>query len=153
VENERRNLELRQIEALHHAALDGEGLSAWTHATRHETFAGPLANSRQEPKPSDTFRDRKVWVKAFQKRDVKPAGISRTYGNVAYLVSTIVSFNDKASQELFDAMLRQHVPSNELFVAPQGEWHNLAMRCKVERLDSGEWIASDFMFSPIGKGL
>jgi hypothetical protein len=150
VENERKNLELRQIEALHHAALAGEGLSAWRYATGLGTFAGPLANSHQEPKRSDTFRDRKVWVKTFQRGDIKPAGTSQTYGNVAYLVTTIISLNDKASEELFKAMLDQHVPSNELRVAAEGEWHNLTMHCRVERLDSGEWIASGFTFSPIG---
>src|SRR5437016_566650 len=77
VENDRKNLEVRQFEAQRRTVLENEEYSAWKHATRYDTFWSELTSSGQEPKRSDTYTERHVWVKAFQRADVKPVGISK----------------------------------------------------------------------------
>jgi hypothetical protein len=149
VENERKQLELRQLEAQQQGTLEAEGYSAWRHSTRYDTFWIPLVNSRQEPKRNETLTSREVWVKSFQRPDIKAIGKSQKYGNAAYYVTTTVAFRDKLSKGMFDVALRSRVASDVVFAAAQGQWHNLTMQCKVERLDGGEWIASDYKFSPI----
>jgi hypothetical protein len=42
-----------------------------------------------------------------------------------------------------------NAPTGVMQAALEGEWHVLAMQCQVERLDGGDWIASEFKFSPI----
>jgi hypothetical protein len=147
VENGRRNLEVRQMEAQRQAALDNEGFSAWRHATRYDTFGTWLERSDHEPKRSTTYTDRTVWVKAFSKRDIKSAGKSQKYGNAVYLVTSTIAINDRSSKGLSDFLLRAKAPINEIQAAAQGEWHPLTMHCRVERLDGGDWIASEFEFS------
>jgi hypothetical protein len=149
VENERKNFELRQMEAQRQTALDNDAFTAWKHATRYETFGSELENSPQQPKRNDTYTERTVWVKSFQKTDIKPSGTSQKYGNAAYLVSTVISINDKASHGLIEFMIRKSAPVNTIQAAVQGEWHVLTMQCKAERLDGGDWITSDFKFSPV----
>lgn len=149
VENERTHIELRQLEAQRQAVLDNEGFTAWKHATRYDTFGSELEHSPQEPKRNDTHTERSVWVKSFQKGDVKSAGISKKYGNAAYLVRSIIAINDKGSLGLIEFMMRKNAPISATQAAAEGEWHVLTMECKVERLDGGDLIASEFKFSPI----
>jgi hypothetical protein len=149
VESERKNTEIRQLEAQRLAVLETETYGAWRYATRYETFMAPLADSRQEPKRSDTLVDRVYWVKSFQHIDAKPIGKSPKYGNAAYSVTSIIAFNDRLSSSTFEALLNSKAPIGVLFEARRGEWHVLSVECRAERLDSGEWVAGDYKFSPI----
>ena len=149
VENGRKNLELRQMEAQVQTALDSEILTAWKHATRYETFGSELEHSPQDPKPNTTYTDRIVWVKSFQRGDVKAAGISKKYGNAAYLVSSIIAINDKGSLEVIKFMLSKNAPASVIQAAAEGEWHVLTMQCRIDRLDGGDLIASEFKLSPV----
>ena len=152
VEDERKNLELRQMEAQRQAVLASEGFAAWKHATRYETFWSALEHSPQKPKetgastPSTT---RNVWIKSFQRNDIKSAGTSQKYGNAVYLVSSVIAINDSGSEAFLEFLFKKHAPTSEQEAALQGEWHILTMQCKVERLDGGDLIASDFKFSPV----
>jgi hypothetical protein len=147
IESERKNLEVHQIEAARKATQENEAYQAWRHATRYETFWIPLLNSRQEPRRNDTLSNREVWVKSFQHSDVKSLGRSQKYGNATYQVSTIISMNDRLSRGSLEEALHSHVSSDVIFAAVQGQWSSLIVQCKVERLDAGEWVASDYKFS------
>ena len=147
VENERKNFEVRQVEAARQSAQENEVHQAWRHATRYEIFYAPLLNSQQEPKRNDTLTNREVWVKSFQHTDVKSLGKSQKYGNAAYLVSTIVAVNDRISKGMLELALHSRASLNVINAAVQGEWNSLTMQCRVEQLDGGEWIASDYKFS------
>ena len=85
VENERKNLELRQMEARRQAVLDSEGVAAWRHATKYETFWSELEGSPQEPKRSDTYTERNVWVPMVYR-----AGPDRIERRCALVVSILV---------------------------------------------------------------
>jgi hypothetical protein len=86
-------------------------------------------------------------MKSFQYSDVKPLGESQKYGNAAYHVSTILAMNERLSRGMLEAAIRSRTPSNVIHTALRGEWNSLTMQCRVERLDGGEWIASDYKFS------
>jgi hypothetical protein len=149
VEIERRNSDLRQLEMQRQAAMEAVAYSAWHHASRYETFWVALANSRQEPKRSDTLTERVVWIKSFQRGDVKALDKSQKYGNAAYRINTIIAFNDSLSKDTFErALINKAAPSNVLFDAFRGDWHTVTMECNVERLDGGEWITDDYKFAP-----
>jgi hypothetical protein len=150
VEKGRQDSELRQLEAQRQAALESEAYGAWHHATRYETFRTSLANSQQEPQASSTFTSRDVWIKSFQRTDVKLIGKSQKYGNAIYQVTSIIGFNDRVSRGWFAVMLRKNPPISVIRAALNGEWHHLTVQCKVEKMDGpGEWIASDWRFSPL----
>ena len=128
------------------AALEAEAYSAWHYATRYETFWIPLTNSSEEPKHAVSLGNRTFWVKAFQRDDSKLLGRSAKYGNEAYSVRTILGFNDTLSKAMFEYALLNGAPTN---VAYASEWHSLSMECRVEKLDSSEWTASECHFSPV----
>src|SRR5471030_661107 len=120
VENERRNLELRQIDALHQAASDGERFAAWRHATRYETFWIHLDTSPQKPKRRVSSYDRSWFIKSFQKSDVKSVGRSQRYGNSMHLVNTVIAIQDIASLGLLEFTIRRGAPKGVLDVLNNG---------------------------------
>ena len=148
VESQRKTFELHQLEAQRQVALQNEAYQAWRHATRYETFSSPLNNSNQEPKRDDTYRRREIWVKSFQRSDVR-SDVAPKYGNAAYRVSTTVAFNDAISKGQFEVLLRSKATPVDISAALRGVWNSLTMQCKVEQLDGGEWIASDYKFSTL----
>jgi hypothetical protein len=149
IEKGRYDLELREWRSKLLAAEDGESYQAWHYAAQYETFRTPLSNSLQEPRASSTYTSRRIWVKAFQRTDVKLIGRSQKYGNGAYQVTYIIGFNDRASEGLLRAVAAD-LPINVFQAAVRGEWHYLSVQCKVEKMDGpGDWIASDWKFAPI----
>ena len=94
------------------------------------------------------MNERSIWVKSFQRRDIQLLGKSQKYGNSAYRLNTTLEFHDTLSMTRIDIAIHNNVPTNVIAAGVQGEWHVLTMECKVEELDGGEWIASEYKFSP-----
>lgn len=89
-------------------------------------------------------------MKSFQRTDVKPIGKSQKFGNTTYQITSIIGFKDRVSRSMFDFLLRKNPPINVIQAALNGEWHHLTVQCKVEKMDGpGDWIGSDWKFSPI----
>jgi len=152
IEYRRQGREMREVQARENSAVESEMYQAWHHATRYETFRDPLANSKLAPE-SQTLTARLVWSKAFQKSDVKLAGKSQKYGNASYQITSVVKVQNRVSANMLDAMLRTHAPDRIVQSSLDGDWYYLSMECKVERMDGpGDWIASDWKFSPITYG-
>jgi hypothetical protein len=148
IDKQRQDVELLQIEARRQAALESEAFGAWHHATRYETFNAQMSNASGAPPRSDMFFVRDVWVKCYQKSDAKFLGVSKRYGNAAYQASAVLIFHDKMSHGQFDSVMRKKLPDDVLQIVLRGEQHAISLQCKVEKLDSGEWIASEYKFGP-----
>lgn len=138
VGQQRKQVEVHQIEAATEAALAGQAHNAWTYATRYDTFFVELANSKQEPKKNEALGERDVWVTAYQRSDIKFAGKSAKYGNESYLVNTVVAFRDHFSESMMMAAVHSKMSEQMFFLGMRGMWQALTMQCKVERLDGGD---------------
>jgi hypothetical protein len=149
LERQRHDWELRDAGAREHAALEAEMYQAWHYATRYETFKVPLSNSEQQPKESKTFPARNVWIKAFQRKDVKPLGRSPKFGNATYEVNSIIGINDRVSKSFFEYLMSKNPPLGALRTAMNGEWHRISVRCRIEKMDGpGDWVAGEWKFAP-----
>jgi hypothetical protein len=58
-----------------------------------------------------------------------------------------MGFHDRASKEFATFLLRRD--SRAFESAVQGVRKYLSVQSKVERLDGGDWIASDYKFTPL----
>jgi hypothetical protein len=76
IEKGRQALELRQLEAQRQAALESQAYGAWHHASRWQSLRIPLISASAEPKKPEGLSDRSVWVKSYQRPDVKSSGKS-----------------------------------------------------------------------------
>ena len=150
LEYQRLGRETREIQATEQAALESEMYQAWHFALRYEAFRGPLVSSKEWPKDIKTYDRRDVWVKSFQRSDVKLAGKSEKFGNGSYLVTSTIGVQDRVSDAMFREMFRRRAPASVLDFARSEVWHHLSVRCKVEKMDApGDWSVSDWTFSPI----
>jgi hypothetical protein len=144
-------IQLVQVSAEHHAAVEqhefalaNRAYQAWRYAMTPERLLGELSSSGVEPKRSKVFLSRTIWAKSFQHSDAKP--IASKYGNAAYEVSTIITIGDGLAQYQFTALIEKVTTkalNDALATEPRSSF---AMQCKVEQLDSGEWISSDYKF-------
>jgi hypothetical protein len=138
IEYQRQTRELREIQAGEQAALDSEMYQAWHYASRYETFGRPLEEflrttntNAKGPEKAYTLIDAEVlWVKVFQRSDVRFVGKSRTYGNGSYAVTVSVGWE---------------------VGPPKFTEFSLTAQCTLEKLDGpGDWAVGDWKFSPTG---
>ena len=137
---------MQQAEASQRAAANVEAHQAWLYATRYETFLAPLLNARMEPKRDMLHRS--IWVKSFQKSDVKSLGKSRKYGNEAYQVNGVIAFHDALSADMI-LKIGTHISAEQEDGLVKGVWTPISMQCTVEALDGGGWTVSDYHFAPL----
>lgn len=137
-----------QENATKRALLENEALTAYQYATRYDSFHWPLVNSSKEPPESKTFTERKLWIKVFRRGDARQAGISKKFGNISYAVKSTVSIRDMVSDSLFRFAIG-HTTTGEFNYLRNGQEHELSMNCLVEKLDDGDWIASEYRFGTV----
>ena len=140
IEYRREQRELRERQASEQAALESEMYQAWHHATRYETFKGPLESYlRKVGTPSRKALENDyplihtvvVSVKSFQRSDVKFVGKSQNHGYNIFDVGALIIWR-----------------TDDLRL-----FHLLA-HTKVEKMDGpGDWACSDWSFSPIQESM
>jgi hypothetical protein len=109
----------------------------------------PLVNSSQEPKRPSELSDRSVWVKSFQRSDVRLSGRSKKYGNASYAVNFVIGFHDRASAS-FAEYLSKHAKPEALDAAVVGQWRFLNVQCGAEKMDGpADWAVADYTFTPV----
>jgi hypothetical protein len=150
IEHQRDSRESREFQAKEQAALELEMYQAWHYATRYETFKNALRAHLEEEARTETvadsvrsheaqkgnrrgrtspteFQDGAVWVKSFQRSDVKFAGKSSKYGNATYQVSSVIIWRTRDSEMLF-----------------------LSAQSRLEKMDGpGDWVAAEWKFGLI----
>ena len=93
---------------------------------------------------------RRYWVKSYQAKDVQPDATKPKYGVESRVVSTILCLNDRLSMGGVEVYAGR-VSSEELSRLVKGAWKYFTLTCRVERLESGEWVPSDYQFMPLGE--
>jgi len=141
VEYQRLGRETREREVTERAALESEMYQAWHFAMRYEAFGGPLGRSKEWPKDTKPYDRRDVWVKSFQRSDVKTVR------------QIIIGLQDRISDAIFRELVSRRAPISVFKSARSEVWHHLAVQCRAEKMDGpGDWIVSDWTFSPITYG-
>jgi hypothetical protein len=147
IEHQRQEREMREAQVRELAELESENYQAWQHGMRYEIFADSLRQSKAWPKPSDAH-DRDVWIKSFEKSDVRCVGKSRRFGYASYEVNSTIGLHDRPVKS-FREFIIKHTTTYGLS-ALAGHWYHCAVHCRVEKMAGpDDWITSDWQFSPI----
>ncbi len=118
---------------------------AWQTATRLTEMRSFISSSGKEPKLSEPFTAREIWIKAFQPSDVRWSDKPAKYGRGLRL-QTVIAFHDQLPSYRFEAALTRLSPA-QLQAAFEGQWHALHAVCIVSLLESGETVIDSCDFT------